>query len=284
MTGRAAVLLALLSSAAAAQPAPWPEAPTHLDFGVVADLKQSSMGAKLNNGSEANPADWPATLFLEKACTATLIGAQTLLLAAHCIQDHGTVAFRRGGTLFSGACNRPEGGFPAKPDADYALCLIEPAVTVEDGYENVSLQTGRLVRDRRLLLTGYGCTKPEGDSDGKFRTGPTFIEYPPGTLVDYPPGTGGRYPNYMVTYAALRRGDAFLCKGDSGGGVYLELPGAPRQLVAVNSSYDLPGQGVSFLSVLGSTFGKDFLKAWAHDHKGQKLCGIDGDAPNCRFR
>lgn len=281
MIRRAAVLLALVPSASAAQPAPWPEAPTHLDFKAVADLKQSSTEPKLNNGAQANPGDWPATLFLEKSCTATLIAAQTLLLAAHCIQDKGTVAFTRGGTRFSGTCDRPEGGYPEKPDADYALCRITPAVSVDDGYENVSLHTGRLVRDRRLLLTGFGCTTPEGDSDSKFRTGPTFIEHQPGTLVDYPPGTGGRYPNYIATYAAIRRGDAFLCKGDSGGGAYLELPGAPRQLVAVNSGYDQAGEGVSFLSALGSPFGTWFLKDWAHRH-GQKLCGVHDDAPNCR--
>ena len=283
MIKRAAILLALVAGGAVAQPAPWPEAPAHLNFGAVSDLKQSSLGPRLNNGAVAEPGDWPATLFPGKACTATLIGARALLLAAHCIQDKGTVAFTRGGTSFAGTCSRPEGGYPEKPDADYALCEITPAVAIDDGYENVSLSTGRLARDRRLLLTGFGCTTPEGDSDGRFRTGPTFIEHPPGTLVDYPSGTGGRYPNYMATYAAVPRGDAFLCKGDSGGGVYLELPGAPRQLVAINSSYDKAGEGVSFLSVLGSTFGARFMKDWANRH-GQKLCGIDGDAPNCRVR
>jgi hypothetical protein len=243
----------------------------------------------LGNGAEADPRDWPASFFAHSSggsCTATLVGPQSLLTAAHCVADNGRVQFRRRGTDFAGTCRRPSPGFPAIISHDWAMCLMDTVVPAHR-YERVSFDLGLLRRDGQLLLAGYGCTNVGGVSDGKFRIGPAFIARLPSQQ--------GNEGDWITTHAAKLRGDAFICEGDSGGAVFVEQPAADRRLiVAVNSHRDAAGQGVSFLSAMGTVAGRRFITSWQaanrerRDQNGRvvvsdvRICGIDSDAPNCR--
>jgi len=147
-----------------------------------------------------------------------------------------------------------------------------PAIPAHQS-ETIDLSTSQLSRNSQLLLTGFGCTAINGKSDGKFRSGPTFVDQLPGQIADY--------PDWLATVAAVERGDAFICPGDSGGAAFQLLPGIGRVLVAVNSNYDTAGKGISYLSVLGTPEGISFLNQWRCKHK-QLLNGVDQYATGCR--
>ena len=275
----APLLIALSALTAYGQPAPWPPAPTTLRLLPVEELRQNTLEPRLGNGTVVDPRDWPASFYAEYevggqrlACTSTLVGPRSLLTAAHCIADGGRVELQREGRIYEGQCERPHPGYPEPISADWALCLMTEHVPAHR-YETISLSVNTLRRGGNLLLAGFGCQRIGGTSDGKFRTGPAFIEHPPGEI------TGDA--NFLATFAAVERGDAFICPGDSGGAVFQEPPGFERIVVAVNSHYDTPGRGVSYLSVLGTSAGQAFLRDWASRH-GQLLCGVHNDAPNCR--
>jgi hypothetical protein len=277
------LLAAFLAPAAYGQPAPWPPAPTELRLFPVEELRQNTLEPRLGNGTVVNPRDWPASFYADFkvdgksfSCTATLVGSRSLLTAAHCIADGGRVEIMRASRVYEGRCEQPRPGYPEPISADWALCLMAEDVPAYR-YETISLSVNTLRRDTQLLLAGFGCQRIGGTSDGKFRTGPAFIEHVPGKV----PGGETGYAHWLATYAAVERGDAFICPGDSGGAVFQVPPGFERVIVAVNSHYDTPGRGVSYLSVLGTSAGEAFLRDWASRH-GQRLCGVHNDAPNCR--
>jgi len=261
-----------------AQPKPWPPAPMQLHLLAVAALTQDTTGAKLGNGTVVSPSAWTASFYGTFTangqgfnCTATLVGPRSLLTASHCIADGGQVSFQRGNQTYSGQCEQAKPGYQSPESPDWAMCLMTEDVPAT-AYETINLDVSVLHKDQKLLLAGFGCQQIGGSSDGKFRTGPGFVEHVLGQV------TGD--PDWIATYAAIARGDAFICPGDSGGAVFYEEPQFPRAVVAVNSHYDVAGRGVSFLAVLGTPAGRAFLTAWAQRH-GQLLCGVQDNAPKC---
>jgi hypothetical protein len=266
------------AAGADAQPAPWPPPPATLQLRPVDALKQNTTEQRLGNGTVVDPKDWPASFYADftgngqpASCTATLLGPRSLLTAAHCIANGGQVGFTRENQSYAGQCEQAKPGYQSPESPDWAMCLINPEVPVR--YETVSLDLNVLRRDNQLLLAGYGCQKiGSNKTDGKFRTGPAFIEKELGQVAGD--------PDWVATHAAIAGGDAFICPGDSGGAVFFEEPNFPRKVVAVNSHYDTAGRGISFLAVLGTPAGKVFLEKWAEQNH-QRLCGMHDDAPNC---
>ncbi|BBK44433.1 hypothetical protein STVA_44530 [Allostella vacuolata] len=270
-----ALLLApSLASARKAKPDAYPSPPDRLSLRSVEALQQSTLEPRLGNGSVAEARDWPASFFAREAgCTATLIAPRVLLTAGHCIADGGRVEIASRGLLYEGTCEAPRPGYPTVQSADWMLCLMDKGVP-DLQYERVSLDAKLLVRNRQLLLAGYGCTAIGGGRDEQFRTGPTFVEFLPGEIADQ--------PHWAATFSGRRRGDAFVCEGDSGGAVFVEQPLAARRLVvAVNSHRDGGGEGISFLSVLSTAAARTYVTRWADRH-GQRLCGVHADASRCR--
>lgn len=263
-----------------ARPTPPLPRPDTLRMLPMEALQQSTIGEKLGNGSVANPRDWPATFSgrysvggREFACTSTLVAARVLLTGAHCIAQGGRVEIVSRDSSYFGTCTSPEPGYPEVQSADWALCLMDKPVS-NLRYERVSIDSNLLTHNRQLLLTGFGCTLVGGIADGKFRTGPAFIEWLPGQLTDQ--------PNWLATYAAAQRSDAFICEGDSGGAVYILQPSINRRLaIAVNSHRSTDGRLISYLSALSVETGRRFLEDWTAQ-TGQSICGMHTDASNCR--
>jgi hypothetical protein len=279
------ILDGFVLKSAAAQPKRWPEAPETLEFSAVADLHQSSTEGKVAGGSVADPKDWPASFFAKYTvggqtlnCTSTLVASRSLLTAAHCIAEGGTVSIEKQGHLpYTGTCHRMDSIYPAETSADWAMCLMHSDVPAGQ-YETISFRTALIGKDRRITLAGYGC-QPSGTGAPKFLYGYNTIQTPLGeSRSPIDPTTA--YPNFVSTYAATTGSGAYLCEGDSGGAVFSEVPGFERTVVAVNSSFDESGNGVSYLSALSAPGPRNFLESWSQNT--QKLCGVDVNAENCR--
>jgi hypothetical protein len=220
----------------------------------------------LIGGTPAPAAEWPASVYARMgnaACSATVIGERVLLIASHCVDNGAAATFSVLSNQYRATCSHTD-GYPRNSTYDWTLCLIDRKVT---GIEYESLaQTGDGIRvGTALRLTGYGCIRSGGGggNDGVFRIGTApVVALPSGTDADI-----------------TTRGQVALCYGDSGGAVYLEAPDGSRKIVGVNSRGNI--STTSYLPAVYHSQFKAKIAAWKVQ-TGQKICGIDADAPSCR--
>lgn len=228
---------------------------------------RDDVGPTLIGGVPANPAEWPASVYARMgngACSATVIGERSLLIASHCVSNGGAASFTVGGNAYGSVCTHAP-GYPANSTYDWSLCLISRPVTGIK-YESVALANPGVSIGKTLRLTGYGCIRSGGGggNDGVFRIG--------NAPVTGLPGTGSNAD--IVT-----RGRAALCYGDSGGAAYLEKEDGSRSIVGVNSRGDI--STTSYLPALYHPTFVSFAKSWT-TAKAVKVCGMHADAPSCR--
>jgi hypothetical protein len=222
-------------------------------------------GPVLIGGTPAPAADWPASVYARMgnaACSATVIGERTLLIASHCVSNGGTATFSVLSNQYRATCSHTP-GYPSNSTYDWSLCLVDRPVTGIE-YERLATSGDNLSTGTVLRLTGYGCIRSGGGggNDGVFRIGTAPI-------VDLPSGSDAD----IVT-----RGQAALCYGDSGGAVYLEKDGV-REIVGVNSRGNI--STTSYLPAVYHSQFKAKIASWKVQ-SGQKICGIDTDAVRCR--
>lgn len=214
----------------------------------------------LINGTVADPAEWPNSVWIGN-CSATVVGAQVLASACHCMGNGRSVSFSKNGKRYSAVCtHHPE--YRGNSTADWALCKIsEP---VEGGqYELLNQQASFLSLNMELTNTGYGCTKWGSGLDGKFRIGQSAI-------VDLPSGRD---------YDIVTRNGATLCSGDSGGASYIRFPDGMRAVAGVNSRSNTTT--TSYMPSWATSSSMTWQKSWAAQN-GVKICGVHLDAENCR--
>lgn len=251
-----------------------------LTLSPVESLPQEGTGPVLVGGSEARAVDWPASFYSSAGgskCSATLVGPQALLLAAHCVGNgkRSTISFRE--KDYSGKCTHAEPYKAGAGDdsADYALCFLDTPVTGLR-YETINRDASRLKVNGELILTGYGCTQapkgnsnqPTGGNDGIFRVGTAKITRLPGDIE----------PNTILT-----EDDVVVCPGDSGGGSYVQFLGSGRRvLTSVNSRVWFPKR--SYLSSMTTPIATTFVEGWLKnpDNKGTSICGFNLTGPSCR--
>lgn len=235
---------------------------------------------KLINGRPARPADFPASFFQTSGvgrCTATLIGPNALLTAAHCVYSGGTVTIKISATKFIGKCTHHEDWQNGDGDvsADYALCLLDKEIAGVTP-ERVDLNGSSLEVGGNVLLAGFGCTQENmsGGNNGILRIGLAKISELP--------GYNATKPNDIVTESSFEeKAPAIVCPGDSGGSAYslksnLVVSGS-RAIVGVNSRVgletDTKVNGFSYLAATFTEPFKTFLKKWSRKHKAQ-VCGL----------
>ncbi len=223
-------------------------------------------GPTLIGGREADPKEWPASVYASMgnaACTATVVGPEVLLIAAHCV-DHGGIAkFAIGPNQYSSKCSRSP-LYRQGTDHDLALCKIENPVKGIP-FENLNQDPDLLKVGNEILLTGYGCIRQGGGggNDGIYRIGEATIT---------------RLPN---PYDLTARGKAALCFGDSGGPafVYLDAEKTKRVQISVNSKGDI--RTTSYLTSVSTKASVDFLTSWS-DANQVRICGVHSDVDGCR--
>lgn len=226
-----------------------------------------SADSRLINGKVADKKDWPASMYASMSgsrCSATVVGAQTLFIASHCVKNGGSASFSVGQEKYTGKCTHAP-GYSKNSTADWALCLIDKEVK-NVLYEKINYDAGRFKVGDKLMLTGYGCIKAGGGggNDGIFRIGEATIRSLP-----------NKSNNDIVT-----RGGAALCYGDSGGAAYyIDNRDGRRWVVGVNSRGDI--STTSYLPSVSTDESKDFLKTWA-EKNNQAICGVHTSATGCR--
>lgn len=219
----------------------------------------------LIGGKPADTAEWPASVYAKagnSACSATLVGERVLFMAAHCMDNGGSVSFTAHANAYKAKCaHHPE--YRGNDTADWALCFVDRPVTGVP-FEVLGTEI-HVAMNSTLLLSGYGCVKPGGGggNDGIFRIGNATVKALP----------SGK--NYDIA----TKGGAALCFGDSGGSAYLVTDKA-RSIVGVNSRGDI--STMSYLPSVASPSFISWAREWAYDAGNSRLCGVHDDALGCR--
>jgi hypothetical protein len=211
---------------------------------------------------------WPATfVFRDKAgdgCTATAVGPQAILTAAHCVESGTTGSLTVEGKKIGVTCDHnPD--YPRDISADFALCY--PAVPITTSgmrFETLDDDTSRPRPGERVSLLGYGC-QIAGGVDKSF-----------GALFEGSAIVANIAPNGLVQTKG-----AALCYGDSGGGafIWMNQDKTIRHIFATNAVGDVSQN--SWLAPVAAQKFRTFANQWAAA-RATKICGIDSDASNCR--
>jgi hypothetical protein len=292
MLSAGCLMLAFALLAWGADPVPNPGAGVQvLVLKPVRDLPQDSNGPAVINGQLADPKEYPVSFLFEsnhEKCTGFLIGARTLMTAAHCVSDGTSIRIENEGeaTTYEGPCVRAP-GYRNDPSQDWALCLLSqdylpPIIPGKPltGYEVLNADPSTLKIGKRIEITGFGCTHPGGPLDNKYRVGWTSIDgLPPEVDI---PGIGKK-PNVLrikpQPYAPQQPG---LCGGDSGGPAFEINDKSPsfRRVVGINSR-TVHEMNWGYLASTSTKDALAFFKKWADDYQ-QKICGLHKDAEKCR--
>lgn len=206
----------------------------------------------LINGSPVDRDKYPWVLWIRSGgamCTASLVGPQVVLTAAHCVGDGEAITFKHDGGSYSGVCtHHPQ---YSSHDHDIAICKL----TSKPGIKSIQMHLNPSARmDMKIQIFGFGCVNPGGGggNDGILRAGFSRIK-----------GAIGRDLYSRATGAD----NSALCFGDSGGPV---LSPEGKQL-AVNSKGDIKEKN---WTARLDRFAKDWILGWAKDI-GAEVCHED---------
>lgn len=217
---------------------------------IYAHSQESLIG-----GQPARPGDFPDVVRIiskTTACTASIVGPRTVLTAAHCVERSRHVTFSHRSGNYSASCvSSPY--YKRHYSHDLALCKTRMVI---DTTKMASIAPAGINEGDRIILTGYGCTRPGGGGlSGKLHWGTAIVNQVP---------TRGRW--YIGTTDTTA-----LCSGDSGGPAFSYFP-SPRHyahtVLAVNSRGNL--NDYSLMTPTYTWQAQDFFNSWEG-----LICGIN---------
>jgi V8-like Glu-specific endopeptidase len=213
-------------------------------------------------------------------CTATLIGAKTVLCAAHCITSSASAySFVVGGKTYAaqsvtvhpswnGSYNNGEG----KNDLSVIILKTAPTVTP------TPITTTAPFAGQVVTLVGYGVTSDNVDDYGTKRIAHNVITSLASTVIYWDPGQG--------TYQGQS-----TCYGDSGGPAFATVNGVEVQVGITSGGSEPCDTGYSwdtnvylFASWISQVAGGDVVKPGANSctpNCSGKVCGSDGCGGTC---
>lgn len=244
------------------------------EISAVRPSKPDIGTAQVLGGKPVGTDDYPVTWVFQAGswgCTATAIGPETILTAAHCIVDTPLGNVSDGARKISVQCTPYPGWnaqYPQKISTyDIALCLAAsesgapsaPALPLDNDttYERISLVPNEIAPKTRVTLLGYGCTSSPHKGDHLYAGSSTTATQDVGA--------------YVVTGT----GSAEFCSGDSGGAVYHETGSLRRGIAGIASR----GDGIkSWVTQISVNEIQAFLRSWAAAHV---ICGINAPKTIC---
>lgn len=254
-----------------------------------AELKVSTGQIEVFNGIAPDDGDW-TSLFVatlepgfagagskESTCTATFVGRNVLLTAAHCVVragEHraspisiGSVAFTcSADPSYVAASDIPNS---ARTYDDFALCAVRPEAVRPAALERVRwdwIDPTAISADQTLLLAGFGCvTWTFNGATGTLFAGPRQKTVAVGDIV-----IAEVAEDHFVSLSDGKLQPA-VCAGDSGGPAFSGVRGArlrgARVIRGVASMNPVESNQVhSYFAALSSKRFRTFLECWKGAH------------------
>lgn len=220
-------------------------------IGVADD--ELNFDKRLIGGRPAKPNELPISMFISN-CTATLIGPETLLTAAHCRQTGQRIFFRHKAIDYAGICTRHplynnviDGN--GHLNNDFALCKFSPKL-VSPYY--ASLEPVQVSKGDRVTMQGYGANQL-----GTLYVGESKIYN-----ID---------SQDIITNTKVKLGG-----GDSGGALFkyiTDLKKGPFIQIGVNSRGQ-PLGNKAFFNRINLNRSQKFFREWAQKNK-VGICGVN---------
>ncbi len=255
----------------------------------------NNLNLKIIGGNPALKSDWPVTLVFANGsdqCTATIVGEQVVLTAAHCVGSADQVFVNATNEWIELICQRhpryvePRPGKPLpcrlyKEPEDIVSCTADVAICLrKDGqdfpasvgtFERVKNTPPATAAHKEVQLLGYGCLAAGGKMNETVQIGHPLVAW-----VSAP----GSSSNPKDTYHEFIKtdGSGALCDGDSGGSAYTSTDQKHREIIAVASRGNL-----STDSYLVNVLDPTIIEWLRHFSPAAIICGLHADARNCTF-
>jgi len=136
----------------------WPPPSHKMVFRQFSDPPRG-LWPRIRHGMRVNPAlDYPASLYAEyyKPCSGTLIGRDTILIAAHCLFDDGPTTIEGQWGVIQARC-RKHPKHQNTPEYDIALCKTAEEIPIR-GFEQIARPPFQLGQKASIQVTGWGET------------------------------------------------------------------------------------------------------------------------------
>jgi len=209
----------------------------------------------LINGKQVDRSDWLQVVRIgSRSCTATLVGPNCALTAAHCGENgsRGPLEIYNGPTINYTVVRMPQ----YKNGSNFDLSVLVLDSDADVPFATVGLDH-TFITGQDVDILGYGCVRPGGGggNDGVLRFGESRVTGMTGTDV--------------VT--SWRPGGAALCFGDSGGPM---MANDSNTIIAINSKGNIRDTNYNMRLNLEAV--KDFLLATCSSHN-LKMYGVNVD-------
>lgn len=224
---------------------------------------------ELIGGRIAKPGEFPEIIYIRSVdayCSATVIGSEVILTAAHCVADEGDVQntgfdyvdFVIEKQIYHAHCKQAPLYKADVEDHDMALCKTDRPLSIEPA--SVSKTAPKL--GEIVMLSGYGCIEVDADgdghggNDGTLRIGKAKVK---------------RLPRGKYHWFDTAIPQSTLCSGDSGGpAMFMET----HKVIGVNSRGD--SKSLSMMTALWTAKSIEFFQKYAEKEK-VSICGITED-------
>lgn len=267
MSRRAAILLACLAGFTGACGSVTEES----------DAEEASGEDALIGGAPATAAQFPATVYLKRGCTAAKVAEKRLLTAAHCVIDGSTLDPKYGPDKPVEISREPAKGFTSHvvakvhvhpkwvPACESAYCAASSVTATLDaadvavieladdlaGVPIAPIDEAPLATRDKVIVLGFGCTEGVTAEDKRtnitLKFAETTIIAPARAVHEGSPVDATKVGQVAGIYAltpgpARVKNAGGLCPGDSGGPLYKKR-GETLYVVGVNANYTLrPGE------------------------------------------